>query len=697
MHDTYPNHNESQLRAKSSGDSQLLVLTLVGCLCLVQSASGQKSVKDDNTLILPVEVLRNNPTLAVGDGVDHSALGSVFAEKESAFAVSHDCWSRNASSPSSNAATEVQHDGVFDPASEFKFSEVESLRELTESSSFGIKAKVSSPYFSASAEMNSTAHSELSKSRKLIFGSTRYETDRCFMTSIPTDASDLAPEVQDLLEELSAAQRDGDVIGGAEVRSRFYNKYGSGFILEMTRGGMFWVQQEVSREFSLTSMTQKQKAKGEGGASGVSASVEASTSSSTETKKEDLFTDIEGNFYGGKPDIPTMTWKGFQEAGTTWYESLRANEQYRRTLSATFIPYEEIVVLRPLTTRPKAWEEDVVDFLGFFGSAERPQAGGFLRYLDGYDVQFGSFPVLQPIRGGLSGSTFKLLTAVDPGVLDEDVDFRRRTWSEGIGSSHVSEYQPEGDDLVDAPRIIGAMVLPVLQVLDENGRLFKEIGSGDPLRIWPAASGPISVQAFLNEENKNARPRDRRTWVNFRLGDLKDLFPKALRGGRVQLLTMVTVDGMRIAFSNPLPISVDDAGGADDRANLTFKVTGPLSAAKDPDFHNDYSDLLTRRFGEAASEVLLYLDGCHNSKLVLTREQAYKPTCKFSFPSKDPGGDAKRRNRECRFTLRDQLREDPSFGCTFNQLRKEHASSSSSSVCRVTCDHKKIGSVLVEP
>jgi len=249
------------------------------------------AVEFDDRLYLPVKVAQGLDTL---DGVDADRLLTSSAVRTSPFA-------RDYAKSKLLVTKTKQYRG------DFKFEAISTLEELTERSSFAVRASARNPMFSVALSTNRDRDLAISEQSLRLYAFTRYEVESKVFEYRDLPAQAFTADVQALQRRLEDALTRKDLAAASKVREEFRAVYGTGFIKQVSRGGMFYLQK--TQTFSSRAERDRAKLSFEGSGYGVDANV--NSDQEQRKKYERAFTGISGEFAGGSYVVTDPTWDNF--------------------------------------------------------------------------------------------------------------------------------------------------------------------------------------------------------------------------------------------------------------------------------------------------------------------------------------------------------------------------------------------------
>ena len=387
------------------------------------------------------------------------------------------------------------------PKTEPSYEFQESFKQVTETSSFGVSASVSSPFFSAAGSYNRTAFGQRSDEKVYMAAWVRSDTHKI---EIPLDTlskpESFKDEVHALRREALSSLSGRGVRPIDDVRREFQSKYGDGLVLLLRRGAMFhW---ETSKKVSAGESRDDVKAELTASYIGFKASVETSTS--REEINRDQHLAGSGVFVGGAKKIPegmsVADFISYMNQGSGWIAEAQSNPA---TLEAVTIPYAAVPYLRPLLALNTSANDPDARLLEHFGSEQYPDSGVILRYTEGWSTPaWGVVPYLFPtgevvVEEGKVAISF----GVDPFVERADSSAtpipngRASAWARAKAAEAEIEGYTEAAAVGIPPLVEDAHLWPVLLARDQSAAI--AAGGAEALMLKPP------TQRFTVKELRN--------------------------------------------------------------------------------------------------------------------------------------------------------------------------------------------------
>lgn len=466
----------------------------------------------------------------------------------------------------------------------FVYEEIATLKELTEKSSFAIKASYKGFSYSIAAKINQQREHSLNDTSLKTIASSRVETQihaADYNPSLPADA--FRAEVVEMRNQLEEALSKGNMQAAALLRSQFRRAYGTGFIRSITVGGVYY----IDRVERFSSRTERDSKRVEISGGGGGASFAATTDKERTEKYENKFRNATGKFVGGKYNVTYATWEEFQKSANEWAASVEAGKT--EPLNAEYVPYYSINYLRPLTEKPYGEISPETSIVGYYGTPDRPEAAMIVTYLDGQRINMGVVPSLVPVSAYVDGKSISLLVSVDPDTVRFNQVDRLQAWGK-LRKELVGSFASAAANVDDPPYLEEAYVWPTL-VIDSGG---------DPKK-WTSflpSKQPMEAPVRLLVNDQIAANSGSRTEAQmnghyvFDIGTNSDAIVNLIKSGKLRLATNWTADFMDIRQSTSRPIEISEVA---EGGRIAFRYPAvPLTSEKDR-FESQIQDAISVR------------------------------------------------------------------------------------------------------
>lgn len=441
----------------------------------------------------------------------------------------------------------------------FGVEKYQQLKNYTRDNLFGVSANVTTPWGSLAASYNRDTHFQSSKDESKF---TLYARGVAVKEALSPFAiknatmADLQPDVTNLLYRLKSGE------DATTIRREFLKKYGTGFVQQRDRGGLFEMTHTVRIEGQTNRETIEKAISLAASRWGSSASINATSRNATVSSLVNTTMKTVGEFYGGGGNVlagePTP--EAVREflngsGGTNWWMDRIATNPY--TLNAVVIPYSKVPLLAPLASDDLRHFQDPFTSAFCYFPPEAPQ-WVHVRIGDGEEkITYGLAPLLvvdanKPTELEASTLRIPLKRTLSLSVADA-----KKAW--GVARQREENNQIEA-------------YLPIVPPKElREGRIWIELlyPDGTPEHLF--------LEPTLAMKNKNIRDLLENRYPVAEFAGSKaalELFQAIVRTNGMRYKTMVTIDDIQIVDLSPAGeyVTTDWEIGAPKWANAPLTI-----------------------------------------------------------------------------------------------------------------------------